>query len=76
MSTTIDARELQAYSSIMDINAVIKFYGSQSALAAACQVERQVVWNWQNRKAIPAARQLQIAELTQGKFKPDRRPWE
>jgi DNA-binding transcriptional regulator YdaS (Cro superfamily) len=60
----------------MDINAVIKFYGSQSALAAACQVKRQAVWNWQERKTIPAARQLQIAELTQGKFKPDRRPWE
>jgi len=60
----------------MDIQKVIEHYGSQTALANACQVDRQVVWNWQKRKAIPAARQLQIAELTQGKFKPDRRPWE
>ena len=60
----------------MDVNKVIKHYGSQAALAAACQVDRQVVWNWVNRGAIPAARQLQIAELTLGKFKPDRRPWE
>ena len=60
----------------MDIIKVIQHYGSQAALADACKVDRQVVWNWKLRGAIPAARQLQIAELTQGKFKPDRRPWE
>jgi len=53
----------------MDIKTAIKHFGSQSALAQALGLDRQVVWNWKERGQIPIGRQYQIQVITKNKVK-------
>ena len=55
----------------MDIEKVIKHFGGVKALARALNVYPQAVYQWKSR-GVPQARQYEIEELTDGKFKADR----
>jgi DNA-binding transcriptional regulator YdaS (Cro superfamily) len=57
----------------MDINKVIKHFGSQVALAEAIGTTQPTISNWKTRGKIPALQQLRIQEATVGKIKADRK---
>jgi DNA-binding transcriptional regulator YdaS (Cro superfamily) len=57
----------------MDINKVIKHFGSQVALAQAIGTTQPTISNWKTRKKIPALQQLRIEQVTGGKLKADRK---
>lgn len=47
---------------------ILQHFGSQEALAKACDVSPQAVSKWQ-RSGIPADRAIQIEKLTKGAFR-------
>jgi DNA-binding transcriptional regulator YdaS (Cro superfamily) len=57
----------------MDINKVIKHFGSQVALAKAISATQPAISNWKKRNKIPALQQLRIEAATGGKVKADKK---
>lgn len=49
-------------------NRVVRYFGSQIALAEAIGAKPQNVWHWQ-RRGIPAHQAAKIERVTRGKFK-------
>jgi len=57
----------------MKPSAAIKYYETQTALAAALQVTQPCVANWKARGKIPDDQQFKLHRLTNGALKADRR---
>lgn len=53
----------------MKIEQVIKFFGTQVALAQALGVRQPTISNWRTRGHIPHIQQLRIEVLSKGKLK-------
>lgn len=53
----------------MKIEQVIKFFGSQVALAEALGVQQPAVSMWKSRGRIPHLQQLRLEHITHGKLK-------
>ena len=53
----------------MKIDQVIKFFGSQVAVADALGVQQPTISNWRTRGRIPHLQQLRLEHITGGKLK-------
>lgn len=53
----------------MDIDNVIKHFGSQVAVAHAIGVTQPTISNWKSRGSIPKLQQLRIEHITGGKLR-------
>ena len=56
----------------MKIKQTIRYFGSQSNLAAELGLDRRVVNNWSRRGSIPEIPQYKIQMITNGKLKVDK----
>jgi len=56
----------------MDINQAIRHYGSQSKLAQALGLDRQVIHQWKRKGEIPEPRQYQIQVVSGNALKADK----
>ena len=55
----------------MRVDQVIKYYGSQVAVAEALNVRQPTVSMWRKRGRVPQLQQLRIERATRGKLKAD-----
>jgi DNA-binding transcriptional regulator YdaS (Cro superfamily) len=53
----------------MNIDKVIKYFGSQAQAAAAIGCSQPAISNWKSRGHIPELQQLRIEHVTKGKLK-------
>lgn len=53
----------------MKIDKVIKYFGSQVAVAQALGVQQPAISNWRTRGRIPYLQQLRLEHLTDGQLK-------
>jgi len=53
----------------MKIDQVIKFFGSQVAVAQALGVQQPTISMWRTRGRIPHLQQLRLEHVTKGKLK-------
>ena len=60
----------------MDVEHVIAHFGGLKQTAEALGLRSHAAVHHWKRDGIPAPRQAQIEEITAGKFKADRKPWE
>lgn len=57
---------------MMDFDAVIRFFGSQVAAAAALGVTQPTISMWRARGSIPHLQQLRIEHITDGRLRADK----